>query len=551
MIPMRMPWRRSRASLEAARSAYMAARSDSTADRVRAAGAWCTAATDADAADETADAYWELIVTDADAAVPSSRRLPGPLSGSGAALGEAGYRLLLAGRSEDAARLLEYGRTVQVRRALGAMTARQRSVLLDLGEEALVDAYDAAVAELAAVLRAYRTEDGVLHPMTEGYDPVPAAEKVVAELEEAIAAVLGAPAGPPAYAEIQAAADDAPLIYLGVAGDGGYAITIGPSGPPVSTALPGLTRHQAHRLHRVAPSEAVDRLVPLLMPVTAVATAASSSVWASTSTSAGRPGPRLVTLVPVGPLGRLPLHAVFVLAGLAVRHTSSAGALPPGGPALLPGSTVIGVEAAHPADRRMGDLPLVGAQDELLTGTYGTRWRRIPDATADQVLAELPTADVCQFLCHSDADPVRTYDKGVVLTDRTLRVSEILAHAPRRQRLVILSDLSRTPGAGRPDEPAGFPDAMLQLGAQGVVAPSWAASQAAAALVLQRFHEEMAAGTEPVNALADAQRWLRSATGREISRDFPGLYHDEPQADPAARPFAAHAEWAAFTYTGI
>jgi CHAT domain-containing protein len=242
---------------------------------------------------------------------------------------------------------------------------------------------------------------------------------------------------------------------------------------------------------------------------------------------------------------------VLVLAGLAVRHTSSAGALPPGAPALLPGSTVIGVEAAHPADRRMGDLPLVAAQDELLTGTYGPRWRRIADATADQVLAELPTADVCQFLCHSDADPIRTYDKGVVLTDRTLRVSEILAHAPRRQRLVILGDLSRTPGAGRPDEPAGFPDAMLQLGAQGVVAPSWSASETAAALVLQRFHEEMAAGTEPVNALADAQRWLRSATGGEISRDFPGLYHDEPEDDPSARPFAAHAEWAAFTYTGI
>src|SRR3954447_21892769 len=162
MIPMRMPWRRSRPSLESARSAYRAALRESAADRAKAAAAWCAAGVAAGAVAETADAYWELILTDADASVPAASG--GHRAAGDDALGEAGYRLLLAGRAEDAVRLLEHGRTVQVRRSLGAMTARQRSVLLDLGEEGLVDAYDAAVAELAELLRTHRTEDGVLHP---------------------------------------------------------------------------------------------------------------------------------------------------------------------------------------------------------------------------------------------------------------------------------------------------------------------------------------------------------------------------------------------------
>jgi len=101
------------------------------------------------------------------------------------------------------------------------------------------------------------------------------------------------------------------------------------------------------------------------------------------------------------------------------------------------------------------------------------------------------------------------------------------------------------------DETVSFAGAMMQAGAQGVVAALWKVSEAAAVLVLQRFHEGLAARHPPATALAEAQRWLRSVTRGEVAERYPHLLRTRLKADPADRPFAEPVDWAAFTYTGV
>ena len=61
-------------------------------------------------------------------------------------------------------------------------------------------------------------------------------------------------------------------------------------------------------------------------------------------------------------------------------------------------------------------------------------------------------------------------------------------------------------------EMLGVAHALIHGGAVAVVASLWDADDAATALVISRFYDEVSAGASPSTALARAQRYTSSAT---------------------------------------
>jgi hypothetical protein len=544
--------------LEVARAAYRSTLHYGNVNRTRAAEEWCAQATAAGDPAEAADAYRERILAAADDAkrqVSLDRRRQF-LSGDGV-LAEAGFRLLAADRVQEAVSIVEFGRGIQMRRSLGAMTVQQRNALLDNGHGDLLAGYQTAVAGLATLVRGqHLAAPPALDPISvggrqyevKGLDPLHDARTTVETYEKRIADVLGRPPEPTPYEDIQQSATGAPLVYIGAAGEHGWAIIVQAHGEPEVVRLPTLTHGVARRLAERIGSRSTTGDVPAA-PV-AEATEAMISVLGPLAEILRLSGP-LVTLVPLGPLALLPLHAAFVLAGLSVRHTPSARTLPPGTSTVQISGRVLTIQAARPGPAAPPPLKLVGGQRELLARLHGQRLRVLVDATGAEVLDGFGTAEIYHFMCHGAADPEHPLDSSLFLADRQLRLSEIMAMPPVPQRLVILGACESSVADGRVlDEMVSFPGAMLQAGAQGVVAALWKVSEAAAALVLQRFHEGLAARKAPATALADAQRWLRSATRGEIARRYPQLYRSRLRGDHTVRPFADAVDWAAFTYTG-
>lgn len=553
---MRVPWsRQPQTALEAARAAYLATRRYGNVDRSASADEWCAEAVAAGDPVQAAEAYWERIIAGAEDSarqVPLDRRHQFLGSGTGV-LAEAGYWQLAAGRVEQAARILEIGRGVLMRRSAGSLSSAQRATLTERGHGDLLARYLHAIAILAQLLRdQYRPATSIAgrHPM-KGHDPLMAARETVETIESEIGAVLGPRSEPITYDEIRAAAADAPLVYLAAAGDTGYAVVVRRQGFPQSFWLPALRRDEI----AARAADLGRRTVTVDVPADAVGAALGELTPALADLAAHLRNEPVITLVAVGALSLLPVHAAFGDPGPAIRHIPSAHALPAYTQPVTATTRVLAVRAERPrlppGAIPLPDLRLARPQTALLKKMYGARLTTAADARANQVLADLATADVCHFMCHGRFSPDQALDGSLLLADRPLTLSEILARDPFRQRLIILGACeSSVPDPRVLDETLSFPGAMMQAGAAGVVAALWRVREPAAALVLQRFHEELAGGRPPATALAAAQRWLRHATYGEITQAYPGFYVDRLCARSRV-PFDHPVDWAAFTCTGV
>jgi CHAT domain-containing protein len=546
-----------RTPLAAARDAWDAALRSSDANLIEVADRWCAEAVRAGDAGEAADAYWERVaVAPSESArrVPLSHRLL-PLIGQHT-VAQAGHRQLLDRRLEHAVRLLEFGRGVLMRRSVGAVTELQREALRCRGEDALLTAYQEAVADLAVLIRAQYGRTAPVPDRTirvgsrayavHGDDPLVAAQARVGHLEQLIAELLGTPEGPPEYRDIVHAAGAAPLVYV-AASTCGYALLVRSGRPPEHVELPLLTEGDAADQARGLAGRAAGDL-----PQRQVRTAVAWLTDALAPMSGKLAAEPLLTLVPVGWLALLPLHAALPQ---AVRYAAGAHAIRPVARPEPPVGTVLVAAAAHPRmspqEIEPPSLLLVATQARLLGDLYGARLQHVPDASGDEILERLGTADICHFLGHGQADPVHGLSSRLLFADRALSLAEIFAREPLRQRLVVLGACeSGVTDQRMPDESVSFPGALTAAGVEGVVAASWRVAEPAAALTLQRFHERLVAGEAPPAALRVAQQWLRTATHGELRRDYPGLWRDRFTRDPDTVPFAEPVHWAAFTYQG-
>jgi hypothetical protein len=542
----------------AAREAFAAGLADATSDLIPVADLFT------DWAERTrahpavrADAYWMRSVATAWDAMrrelpPSRLRI---LADSQDLAAEAAYWLARTKRVTDAVIAIEQSRAILLTRLAGILAPEMTRGLLAAARPDLVSEY---LAALRARADAYRHQFGQQAGDDTSGTPseLEVAQARLIQLNRQVAAVMGDvdPLGLPSYPAIQAAATTAPVLYLAAAEDGGLALLVRGTGDPWHAEVPALTRSslagysaafRAPKVSSRAVRASMDWLTTRVLPLVIEQIAHD----------------REIVVVPVGDLTLLPVNGALMAATagrprgpVCVRYLPNARAATQEqqpwrlGPA---GTTTLVIDVARPT----GWPPLLLAQREAqaLAGRPGAR--RITDATIAEVLSALPGFDIVQFFCHGKADAADPLAGGLVVHDGMLTVQQLFRRLPARRQLVIVAACeSHVAGTAAIDEVIGFPAALHQAGASGVIAAQWEVDERAAAVVLRQLNDRLAAGTPPPHALAQAQDWLRTATRSALARQYPDLYRTlgpaGSQPDDLDMPHADPVDWAAFAYTG-
>ena len=563
---------------QAAREAFAAALSEATVDLIPIAerfAAW------AEAGDVSiglrAEAYSMSLAAmehDAMRREPPADRLR--LLGESQHVGtEASFWLSKAKSMREAVVAAEQSRGILLSRLTGGLEPAVSAKLTGAGRADLVDDY---LDALRARAEAYRSQFSAgaspgmasTRGILRGEIVYPAgvmsalevAHAELTRLNREVAAITGIenPAGRPSYADIGRAARAAPIVYLGAARGGGYALIVRDHGMPTFVELPAMTRG------------ALTGYVDAFRQPPPIPRAVRECVdWLAGTALAGllpaiADDPE-IALIPLGALNALPVNGALLestrerTAGpVAVRHLPNARAAAQTTspwPGVRAGTTaMLVIDAAAPRDYK--GLRLARSEAESLARQYDAC--RLEDATTTAALAALPGAEVVQFLCHGTADLANPLAGGLILADEILTVQQMFARPPTSRQLVIIAACeSHMAGMTAPDEIVGLPAALYQAGASGVIAAQWQVNERAATLVLRHFHERLRNGASPVQALTAAQHWLSIATRRELIGQHPDLFRSYRPASRAAtgpareddQPYANPAYWSAFSYTGI
>lgn len=173
------------------------------------------------------------------------------------------------------------------------------------------------------------------------------------------------------------------------------------------------------------------------------------------------------------------------------------------------------------------------------------------EATVESVLALLPDCNFLHLSCHGTANLREPLNSGLAMSDGFLTLRQILDLKLSDQggiRLAILSACETgLVGTELADEAISLTTGLLQAGVAGVIASLWSVSDLSTMLLLSKFYELWRTeNQEPLEALRQAQIWLRDSTDGEIANSV-GLFTPTPDNRSYAHPF----HWAAFSYTGV
>jgi CHAT domain-containing protein len=488
---------------------------------------------------------------------------------------EAGFWLAEAERAREAVVAAEQSRGILLSRLTGGLDPAISAKLTAAGRADLVTGYlDALRVRAEAYRGQFGADAGLGAASTRGIlrgetfypagvlSPIEAAHAELTRLNREITAITGTqnPAGRPSYTDIEQAALTAPVVYLGAASGGGFALIVRDHGEPAFVKLPAMTcgalTWYVDAFRQPPPANrAVRQCVDWL---------AGTALADLLPTIADDPE---IALVPLGALNALPVNGALLHATrdraagpVAIRHLPNARAATQTTspwPGVRAGTTaMLVIDAAAPREHKR--LRLARGEAAALARQYGAS--RLEDAATAAALAALPGAEIVQFLCHGQADLVNPLAGGLVLADGMLTVQKLFARPPTgRQLMIVAACESHMAGMGAPDEIVGLPAALYQAGASGIIAAQWQVDERAAALALRHFHEWLRDGASPVRALTAAQHWLSTATRSELTDQHPDLFLSYRPAsratpDPAReddQPYANPAYWSAFSYTGI
>ncbi len=270
----------------------------------------------------------------------------------------------------------------------------------------------------------------------------------------------------------------------------------------------------------------------------------------------------LVTLMPIGELNLLPLHA----AGLERAATGAAFRYAPYARALLraqaaarglggPELRLLSVAGASP----VGDEPAVDACRAVAELFGRTGAAPAPVATSnDAMLGSIGDAPIWHLACAADHEPILPLTSALVLADGWLGLRTLRAHEHPTQRLAFVATCrAAAPDDDVLDEGVRLAIALLDCGVAGVVAPDGMVAPRAARLLALRFFSLYLEGLAPPRALAAAQAWLATATNGEVSDAFGDLHPSPPGERSAdrrrwrsARAFTDPRDWALYSYAG-
>ncbi|RKZ83097.1 MAG: hypothetical protein DRR19_19590 [Candidatus Parabeggiatoa sp. nov. 1] len=258
-------------------------------------------------------------------------------------------------------------------------------------------------------------------------------------------------------------------------------------------------------------------------------------------------GDTQVTLILVGRLGLLPLHAAwtevnntptgkrYALDCLTISYTPNARSLISArniANRVLP-DTILAIQEPKPQPETVEPLLYSKYEVQQVVSHFSANKRRIlekPEETTSQtVLSTILSKNdtVLHFSCHGVANLNKPLESGLIMANNEhLTVKDFLELRLNGVRLATLSACETgMPGMDLPDEVVNLPAGLLQAGVAGVVASLWSVSDMSTALLMTKFYQEVITlwqqqGTQAsiAPALQKAQCWLRDATKEELAQ---------------------------------
>ena len=546
---------------------------------------WAAWAVEESLVDEAAQAHWcwiQAVVEESRRRLLRTAREHELLRIQGMAA-SAGFWLSIAGRRRDAALALDLGRAMQVTELMHRDREGLAERLDAAGHGAVAERWREASAEAARADREGYEPDlkrletstillgdhRVAAPFsTSGQAALAEHERLLHDI--GLLAGFEDVAAPPSYDDLREAAREGPPVYLAAADRGAYAVVVTTSSEePEWVVLKGVT-----------PAEVDKRVRSLMDAPDAHETAEDLArtldwLWAEIvePVTAGFAPTTLVTVVAVGALGLLPIHAAGMVrtrdgtwvdrgprlvfryapnARVLLRALATARSFAEEDAAML----TVGVANAPGAP----PLPCATMESEAVAALFGAGGpvRRTASGTVAEVTEQLHTAAIWHLACHGEHDPVDPLQSSLRLADGPLTLQALFARMPDRKRLAVLSACGvALAHETLLDEVVGFPSALLQAGVAGVVCSRTAISDHGAMLLSLRFFANYLQGWHPARALAEAQAWLAAASNRQINEAFPAVHAPPAYLLDAARSrwkdecsFTEPCHWAAFSYTG-
>lgn len=209
-----------------------------------------------------------------------------------------------------------------------------------------------------------------------------------------------------------------------------------------------------------------------------------------------------------------------------------------------------------------GSLPFARREAEAVHAMLGKSTLLVgADAHVDNTDAPLRAASIVHFACHGTFGA----DQG---RDIALRLASTVNHSGAMSLRQVMSHVSVSRGAlvvlsacrtgrtvlSRSDEYIGLPGGFIVAGAGAVIGSLWAVEDVSTCLLMEQFYRRLAYGRAHADALADAQRWLRTlpaARVDDLTRDLPPIGGTRAErGDESAEPFAHPYYWAGFFAIG-
>jgi CHAT domain-containing protein/tetratricopeptide (TPR) repeat protein len=247
-------------------------------------------------------------------------------------------------------------------------------------------------------------------------------------------------------------------------------------------------------------------------------------------------GTRRAIVVPYGPLHGVPFH-VLPVDGHALGETHVVSYLPaaalllragPDEPIAARRALVVGDPAfdaaAHPSLAR---LPGAEVEARSVAETYGVPALIGPDAAEGAIRRELGRCDLVHLAAHARLDHVAPSASSLVLADRDeLTVSDLVGLRIDSELAVLSACDSGRGAASLGGDVVGLVRGLIAAGARRSVVSLWPVDDAPACVTMSLFHEQLAGGRPPADALHAAQTAVRGMAGADLAARYAELGGD-------------------------
>jgi hypothetical protein len=174
-------------------------------------------------------------------------------------------------------------------------------------------------------------------------------------------------------------------------------------------------------------------------------------------------------------------------------------------------------------------LPEAEAEADHLVATYGATPVRAETVAVLACLRGNPEADLVHFAVHGKLDLTGMQD-GIIMNDRSaLDPLSILGVENGRPRLAFVNACQVGQSQEMLGDTAGVVPSLIQIGAQGVIAPLWKVDDTAAREFAERFYSAVFAGRPVPEVLAEERARALAAVDSPESTVLAYLFFGHPR----------------------